>query len=359
MNTASPRRIVTFELPWHTIARVLSTVALVWAALKLAWLFLLLLVAILLAVTLDPVVRSLESLRLPRWVASSLIVFALAGIVVGFAVLTSSQLSAQAHLVGTRLVHAEAALIDRIPSPWAEILGRSPERSVQSYLASGAMLLARGITTALLVFVLAVILTLYLLIEGRTTYAWLLAFVPPRKRDRMALTAVECQRVIFGYVAGNVATSIFAGSFVFVALTLLHVPAALLLAVLAAVCDFVPVLGFAISGIPAVMLALTVSSSVATSVVALYIAYHALENYFIAPYVYGDRLRLSNIAIVLGFAAGAELAGVVGALVALPIVAAYPAIERIWLRERLGEEVVEEHAAIERHAAQDHVHATP
>jgi len=85
----------------------------------------------------------------------------------------------------------------------------------------------------------------------------------------------------------------------------------------------------------------------ALAVVVLYGAYHAIENYFIAPWVYGDRLRLSNVAVVLAFAIGASLAGVVGALIALPIAAAYPAIERIWLRERLGDRVVKEHAAID------------
>ena len=53
------------------------------------------------------------------------------------------------------------------------------------------------------------------------------------------------------------------------------------------------------------------------------------------------------MSVVLAFAVGAELAGVVGAVIALPIAAAYPAIERIWLKDRLGTEVIAEHAAIE------------
>ena len=74
-------------------------------------------------------------------------------------------------------------------------------------------------------------------------------------------------------------------------------------------------------------------------------------NYIIAPRVYGDRLKLSNVAVVLAFAVGAELGGVVGALIALPLAAAYPAIERIWLREKLGDDLVREHRAIERKSA--------
>ena len=89
------------------------------------------------------------------------------------------------------------------------------------------------------------------------------------------------------------------------------------------------------------------AASVAFTVLALYIVYHAIENYVIAPLVYGDRLRLSNVSVVLAFAVGAELAGVVGAVIALPIAAAYPAIERIWLKNRLGNQVIAEHEALE------------
>jgi predicted PurR-regulated permease PerM len=164
-------------------------------------------------------------------------------------------------------------------------------------------------------------------------------------------TAEECRRVISAYVAGNVATSVFATIFVLVALSILKVPAALLLAVLAGVFDFVPVLGFICSAGPAMLLALTVSGQTAVIVAILYAGYHAIENYFIAPRVYGEQLELSNVAVVLAFAIGAAVAGVVGAVIALPIAAIYPAIERIWLKEKLGADVVQEHRAIERKSA--------
>ena len=94
-------------------------------------------------------------------------------------------------------------------------------------------------------------------------------------------------------------------------------------------------------------MALTVSSSTALIVLGLYAAYHLVENYLISPWAYGDRLKLSNVAVILAFAVGAELAGVIGALIALPVAAAYPSIERIWLRDTLPEDTVAEHKAIE------------
>jgi predicted PurR-regulated permease PerM len=81
-------------------------------------------------------------------------------------------------------------------------------------------------------------------------------------------------------------------------------------------------------------------------VALLYVMYHFIENYLIAPRVYGGRLRLSNIAILMAFAIGAEIAGVIGAILALPIAAIYPTVERYWLQEQFGTDVVEEHAAV-------------
>ena len=77
--------------------------------------------------------------------------------------------------------------------------------------------------------------------------------------------------------------------------------------------------------------------------IPIYLAYHVIENYLIGPRVYGSQLRLSNVAVLIAFAIGAELGGVAGALIALPVAAVYPAIERLWLREPFGNDVVKEH----------------
>src|SRR5207253_7627487 len=95
-----------------------------------------------------------------------------------------------------------------------------------------------------------------------------------------------------------------------------------------------------------IAMAATKSMATAIALVPIYLAYHVIENYVIAPRVYGGRLRLSNLAVLLAFAIGAQLGGVMGALVALPVAAVYPTIERLWLRHTFGDDVVEEHQAI-------------
>src|SRR6185369_11826098 len=114
-------------------------------------------------------------------------------------------------------------------------------------------------------------LTMYLMIESQRTRDWLMAFVPKTKRGKVAQTLDEAERVIFAYVAGNVLTSAFAGVFVLILLSVLKVPSAFLLALVAAVFDFVPVIGFIGSSVFAVAMALTVSPGTAVLVFSLYL----------------------------------------------------------------------------------------
>ena len=75
----------------------------------------------------------------------------------------------------------------------------------------------------------------------------------------------------------------------------------------------------------------------------LYVAYHAIENYWIVPKIYGSRMRLSGLTVLVTFLVAVALGGIVGAIVALPIAAAYPIIERIWLARWVGRETVRKH----------------
>jgi predicted PurR-regulated permease PerM len=337
------------DLPVSTIAKVLLTLLALWAIYKLGPVIALVLVAVVLAISLEPLVVWLEERRMPRWLGSTLVVFTIAGALIVFFAICGSSLTTQGRQVTGRLATAQEGLAEHMPPPFDQMVreGKTPTPDA-SALAGYAVRLGSLLTNAVLGAAIAFILTIYFLIEGRRTWAWLVAYVPRRNRARVQETADAACKAVLHYVAGNVATSIFAGTTVLIVLTILRVPAALLLALLAGVCDFVPVLGFIVSALPAVLLALAVSPTTAVVVAVAYIGYHMAENYFIGPKVYGGRLRLSNLAVLLAFAVGAKLFGIIGALLALPVAAMYPCVEDIWLRDYLGRDAVETHRRIER-----------
>jgi predicted PurR-regulated permease PerM len=350
----APRRVeIALRLPAATIARVVVALGVVWIFLRLIPALAIFLVAVLVAVTLAPAVRRLEKWRMPRPVAASVLAAAAVGaaglfVMVVLPPLISQTMHLSKHLnVYRQRVEAHlkpdypvlATLMDQVLS-----LPSSPEvaESSEHKLAWGGV--AVKITMAI---VITLALTFYLLIDGKRTYAWLLAYVPRRQRRKMALTMPAVSDVMKAYMVGQCITSALAGIFAFAVLSLLKVPAVLPLAALAAACDVIPVLGVFISTTPAVLFAFTVSPLAGAEVLVLYLLYHALENSVIIPRVYGRRLRLSMIVVLAALLVGGALGGVIGAVLVLPFVAAYPIVERVWLHDYLSDDVLAGHSVLQ------------
>jgi predicted PurR-regulated permease PerM len=340
-------RHTAVEIPWRTIFRILAAAVLVWLWFQLYQVVLLVVVAGLLAVTLNPAVRRLVQHGWPQWLAAVVVSVGLLSIVAGFLVITWSSLSEQARFAMQNISGIEQDVVKRLPA-WMRNSVRPPSSGdVTSYLAPFALRIAQSALSAIAYGLLGFILMLYLLIEGRETRDWLLAFVSAANRPKAEHTIDECERVIFAYAAGNALTSLFAFGVALTVLLALKVPAALLLAVIAGLADFVPVSIHRLGG--------SGNSSrvnrLADHRTAGRDRLHRLSRdrkLLRRPVVYGDQLKLSNVAILLAFAIGAEVAGVIGALIALPVAAIYPTIERIWLREQVGEKTVREHREIAR-----------
>lgn len=348
-----PETTVRLHLPWVTIFRVLAAALLVWAVLRLALPFFLFLVSVLLAVTLAPIAARWEKHGLSHGIAVAVLALGMVGVAAVFLWLVVPPLTDQVLYLQHGFVARRAAIEKGLTGLHPVLAGlvlqildlpRSPQiaASLKQPLAWGRVAVLSGTAT-----ILVLVLTLYLVLDGRRFYAWLLAYVPRRHRRRMAATVSEVSEVIIAYVQGQIVTSLLYGVYAFVTLSLFRVPAAIPLAVLAAVCDVIPVLGVVVSTLPAVLLALTVSPLAAAGVLALYILYHVIENYVLVPRIYGRRLRLSGLAVLIALVVGGTLQGILGAVLVLPLVAAYPIVERIWLHEYLSDEVLTDHVALQ------------
>jgi predicted PurR-regulated permease PerM len=344
---------VRLHVPMSTILKVLLAAVCVWVLLKLVPSLILIVVSLVLAITLWPFVEWLERRGLSRGWAVALVSLGVLVVAASFVVLVLPPLATQsvelAENIGAYRRNVQAHLNPDHPilaKLMTEIfdLPSSPEvtHSLERPLAWGQVILEASLTT-----VLVMVMALYLLMDGKRTYAWLLAYVPRRHRRKMAETVPAVSDVVMAYVQGQILTSLLAGIYAFAVLSVLRVPSALPLAVLAAICDVLPILGVFLSTIPAAVFALAVSPFAAAAVVALYLLYHALENYVLIPRIYGRRLRLSPLVVLIALMVGGSLYGVLGAVLILPLFAAYPAIEKIWLGEYLSDEVVADHAELE------------
>jgi predicted PurR-regulated permease PerM len=333
------------RIPFATLIKV-GFAVLLGAVIVKAWpLILMVFVAVIIAVTLDPLVVLMERHRIARpfgALAVAVLIVVVVGLLAGF--------------VGPVMVHQVAAMVRRLPSivqritaiipaagPFLEHVLSEWQRRQTAAAGAGGRAVVEGVTAVVLVYVIAI----YLLVEGRRVYAWLVDFVPARNRRRVDRTCAEVSEVVRSYLRGSTIAATVCGSYVLVVLTVLHIPLAIVLAVLAFLFDFIPVVGTIIMAMLATVVALLVSPARALIVAGAYLLYHGIEAYVLVPRIYGRRMRLSTLTVILAMTTGAVLQGVIGAVVALPIAAAYPIVERIWLRERLPPDTVELHEELE------------
>ena len=337
--TTDRRRLL--DISWRAIAKLIAAVALVWVWLQLWQFVMVIVVAIVIAVALHPFVRYLEQHRVPRWLGASGSVLLLAAAVAAMIAATWMSINEQFDFIVQNVTAFYRQMRTSFPG-----IERMLPSSEQGGLGQYALSFGRSAATAAAMFVIALVLTVYMLIEWKPTLEWLLAFVPQEHRPRARRTLDAARESVFSYVVGNALTSLVTAIATFVALVALKVPAALVLAIIAGLFDFIPIVGFLLSlGITAV-LAATVSTTAVIGVIVFYLVFNAVENYFIIPKVYGRELAMSKLAVLIAVAVGGQLGGVMGALLALPLASTYPIVERIWLRDRLGEDTVEIHGRL-------------
>ena len=346
-DAATPQRI-DLCIPGSTIIKVFAALLCAYAVYVLWPLLLLVFLALFLSVTLHAFVEWLDSKHVKHWVSLLLVISGLVTVLgVGIALLVPALVD-QAATFSHNFPQLRADTLNQVPLSWGirtnlgsmlDTANWSAADPWLSHCMSAGGIALNGLSEIALVLVIA----LYLLIDGGKTYEWLLAFFSPLHRRKLRITGQEISKVIFGYVAGQVITSVLVMIFTYLVLSVLHVPGALTLSILAGILDVLPILGFIISTAPAFLLALSVSSKTALIVLILYLVFHVIENYFIVPKVYGKNLRLSTLTVLLGLLAGVLLAGIPGSLAALPVISSYAAIERIWLKPFLRDGVSEKH----------------
>ena len=351
----APQR-VELSIPLTTIVKVLVAALVVLAVLKLWLPFLVFLVAVLIAVTLAPVVAWLERRGLSHGLAVGVVAFVMLAVIVFFAAVVLPPLIGQVLNLAEDFPAYRSRVEGQVPAdkPFLkeiilEVFDLPSSPAVKEWLDQPLIWGKIAVGVVAVTFFLYV-LSVYLLLDGKRVYVWLLAYVPRRYRSRMAKTIPEVSEVVFAYVGGQVLTSIMAAVASFVILTAFRVPAAVPLSLLAGICDAIPIVGVVILTVPAVLMAMTVSPMAAAGVLLFYVVYHVIETYFLVPRIYGRRLQLSTLAVLLALVVGGTLQGILGAILILPLVAAYPIIERIWLHDYLSSDVIKDHAALERAA---------
>jgi predicted PurR-regulated permease PerM len=200
-------------------------------------------------------------------------------------------------------------------------LGGKSTGSLAQDVATGALGAGELVLSAVSDFLIVVVLTIYFLAALPAIKNFCSHLVPESRRRRFVLLSDEVLAGVGGYLLGNLFTSLVAGLGTFAWATVFGIPYPILLGLLTAFLDLIPVVGSTIAGVIVSLVALVVSLPVAISTAAFYIAFRFVEDYLLVPRVMRHAVNVSPVVTVLAVIIGGALLGIIGALVAIPIAA--------------------------------------
>lgn len=192
----------------------------------------------------------------------------------------------------------------------------------------------KGAATFVAGFITIIFLTLFMLLEGPAWIDRSLAALPPASRERWRDVGAQIYATVSGYVTGNLVISAICGVVYGIALAVMGVPYALALGFIAAVLDLIPLAGATLGGFLVTGVAFSDSLTAGIVVAVVVIAYQQVENHILQPVVYGRTVDLSPLAVLIAVLIGAEVAGVLGALAAIPVAGTLQVLIRSSLAER-------------------------
>ena len=330
-------------------ALLLAVVAFVWLVRRAEQVLVWTLVSLLLAMALNPAVDAFQRIGMHRrGVAATLVFLLVATVVTGIGA-----------LVVPTLVQQISDFVDELPRYVRDLTaGHGPfgfletkyhvvervqeavEGDGNAASIAGSANAALDVTRSVATFVVAVLtitfMTIFMVLEGPRWITATIELLPPARQPEAREIADEIYQLVGRYVSGNLLISLIAGVVSTIVLTALGVPFALALGLLVALLDLIPLAGATLGALIVTLVALTDSVTTAIVVLAFFVVYQQLENHVLQPLIYGRTVRLSPLAILLSVLIGVEVAGIVGALLAIPVGGTINILLEHWRRRRRG-----------------------
>ncbi|HJN91912.1 MAG TPA: AI-2E family transporter [Dehalococcoidia bacterium] len=318
-------------LSWRVLVVLASIVVLAFVVAKLRIVILPIFVSLLLATQLTPLVDRIQARGAPRWVGALLslllggaIVAGIVAAVVGTVVADFDELELDFE---EGLAEVGEFFVDELDVPQGDV-----DSSIDDLLStvrsnSGTILggIFTGASLALEVAagsVLAVVFLFFFLKDGRTMWAWLVRLAPRTRRDDAEAIGQRTWRILGAYFRGTTAVAAVDGVFIGIALLIIGVPFVLPLAVLTFFGGFMPIVGAVAAGLVAVLVALVAEGlTEAILVAAAVVIVQQLEGNVLAPVLVGRSLELHPMVIILAVTVGGLVWGIIGAALAVPLVA--------------------------------------
>jgi predicted PurR-regulated permease PerM len=329
-NTDDIRSLITWA-----IAMTALTVIVLWCAYLVRDALLIVYVSGLLAIGFSPMVRVIErqkvlpigSARFPRWLAILILYLTILGTIAIILALVFPPLVAQAQSLwaqlpemferGQQFLIRKGLLSEHLTL--REAVARAPGGSGDAVgrVAGAVANVAGGIFGVVTIL----ILTFYILIDAANLRASALRLFPRRHRARVDAASREVTIKVSAWLGGQLVLGASIAASTAVGLWLLGVPFFYVLALVSGVGEMIPVVGPILSAIPALAVAVTVSLKTALFVLIFFIVQQQLENHILVPKIMSRQVGVSPVTVIVALLIGGSLAGIVGAILAVPTAA--------------------------------------
>jgi predicted PurR-regulated permease PerM len=312
--------VVVVVIAWRVISVVFSVLILLLAAMVLAFL-------------LSPFVSRLESVGFPRPLAVLTVYLALLALIFGLGGLLVVPLAAQiAGLVknlpknshelnifvnnldaqlARRGIHVNVKPLVKQAIPYAQRIGTD--------ILGNTLTIVQTVSTIVISILAVIVISLYLLIDGPRIRLNILRIIPDKHRNKALFVDAALRTVVGGYVRGQLLMALTIGLMAAAGTAVLGVHYPLVIGLIAGFFELVPMLGPILGAVPAIGIAVFQSWQLAVATVILFIVIQQLEAHLIAPRIMGHAVGVHPIVAILAVILGAQLDGIFGALVAVPI----------------------------------------
>lgn len=325
-----PRRLIVFALG-STIVAALA----LWILYTVRSTLIMVYISGLFAMGISPVVRMIErqrvipiGTRLPRWLAILIIYATIIGALVLVGMLVIPPLVDQAEelwqTLPDKIAQLQSTLIRlgilRRPITLGEAVQQAPT-SGGATAAATILAAGRNVVGGVFGIITLLLLTFYMLVESREIFSFFVQLFPQKQRPRVAALSATVTGKVSAWLGGQVLLALIIGLTSAIGLWIMGVPYFYVLALISAIGEMIPMVGPILSAIPAILVAVTVSPSLAVGVAIFFIVQQQLENTVLVPKIMGRQVGLSAVTVIIGLGIGNQLLGIVGAILSVPTAA--------------------------------------
>lgn len=224
--------------------------------------------------------------------------------------------------MGILLLEAQYNL-NAMPPEVKQLIANTLEK-VGSYtlsLASISLSAVVSFASTVVELIVVPIITFYMIKKGDAFCRAFIRLFPDKYEPHLTLLFEEIHHVLSAYIRGQLALSVLMTFIVFLGMVILDIPYPLVIGLLAGVVEMVPVVGPIIGAVPPILLSLAEGSAVMVQVIVFYVVVQQMDSHVVMPKLMGSIIRVHPVAIILGVLVGGHLYGVIGMMIAVPLIA--------------------------------------